>query len=225
MLESKLRREGNTMKIGIIGAGHVGKVLAKEWVQAGHEVMVSSRHPNKLKGFAKNLGPKVKAGTPEEAAKFGDVVLLSIPLGEVQHLSKEVRNALKGKVVLDTCNPYIERDKEAGTEALNSPDGSGVWISKHIPGAKLVKAFNTIFADLLESESHRGEEPIGVPLASDHSDALEVASMLVMDAGFGPLVVGELRRAKDFDNGTEAYGSGASPSELKRIFGQKRKAA
>lgn len=187
--------------------------------------MVSSRHPNQLKSLARNFGSKVQVGTPEEAAKFGEVILLSIPLGEIARLSQEVRNALKGKVVLDTCNPYIERDKQAGAEALNSPDGSGVWISRHIPGAKLVKAFNTIYAELLESEAHRKEDPIGVPLASDHRDALEIASMLVMDAGFGPFVVGELRRAKDFDNGIEAYGSGASLRELKKIFGQKRKAA
>jgi hypothetical protein len=214
-----------TMKIGIIGTGHVGGPLAAAWSKAGHEVMISSRHPTELKGLAKKLGTKVKAGTPEEAAKFGEVVLLSIPFGEIPNLSKEVLNSLKGKIVMDTCNPFIERDAEIGIEALNSPVGSGVWTSKHIPGAKIVKAFNTVYADLLESEAHREGEPIGIPLASDHKDALETVSVLVMDAGFGPYVVGELRRAKEFDNGTEAFGSGASVNELEKMFRPKRKAA
>ncbi len=213
------------MRIGIIGAGQIGGRLASEWAKAGYEVMISSRHPNQLKDFAKKLGPKVKAGTPEEAAKFGEIILLSIPFGEIPRLSREVLNALKGKIVIDTCNPYLERDKEAGAEALNSPTGSGTWTSKHLPGAKVVKAFNTIYAEELESEAHREGDPIGVPLASDHKDALETVSMLVIDAGCGPCIVGELHRAKEFDNGTEVYGSGVSVNELEKIFGRKRKVA
>jgi 8-hydroxy-5-deazaflavin:NADPH oxidoreductase len=214
------------MKIGIIGTGHIGSVLAAEWAKAGHEVIISSRHPDDLKNLAKKLGPKVRIGTPEEAARFGEIVLLSIPFAEILHLSKEVLNALKGKIVMDTCNPFIERDKEIAVEALNSPSGSGTWTAKHIPGAKIVKAFNTIYSELLKSEAHRRDEPIGVPLASDHKEAIETVSILVLDAGFGPFVVGELRDAKAFDNGTEAFGSGASVNELKKMFKeQKRKTA
>ena len=213
------------MRIGIIGTGHIGSHLASEWAKAGHEVMISSRHPDQLKGLTKKLGPKVKAGTPEEAATFGEIILLSIPFGEIAHLSKEVLASLKGKIVMDTCNPYIERDKEAAAEALSAPTGSGVWTAKHLPGAKVVKAFNTIYAEELKSEAHRKGDPIGVPLASDHQDALEIVSMLVIDAGCGPHIVGELHRAKEFDNGTEVYGSGVSVNELKKIFAPKRKAA
>lgn len=214
-----------TMKIGIIGTGNIGGHLASEWTKAGHEIMISSRHPNKLKGLAKEIGPKVKVGTPEEAAKFGEIILLSIPFGEIPNLPREVRNALKGKIVIDTCNPYIEQDGEAGAEALHSPEGSGVWTAKHLPGAKVVKAFNTVHAEELKSEGHRKGDPIGVPLASDHKDALDTVSLLVIQAGCGPYIVGELYRAKDFDNGTEAYGSSASTNELKKMFGPKRKAA
>lgn len=213
------------MKIGIIGTGHVGSVLAAEWTKAGHSVMISSRHPDELKTLAKKIGPTVKVGTPEEAANFGEIILLSIPFSEIPHLSKEVLNALKGKIVMDTCNPFAERDQEVGIEALNSPEGSGVWTSRHIPGAKIVKAFNSVYADALKSQAHRKGDPIAVPLASDHKDALETVSMLVIDAGHGPLIVGELYRAKDFDNGSEIFGSNASLGELKRKFSQKRKAA
>ena len=212
-------------KIGIIGTGHIGSILAAEWAKVGHDVMISSRHPDQLKTLIKELGPKVKIGTPEEAAKFGEIILLSIPFGEIPHLSKEVLNSLKGKIVMDTCNPFAERDSEIGIEALNSPKGSGVYTARYLPGAKIVKAFNTIYSEVLKSQAHRQGDPIGVPLASDHEDALEIASMLVIDAGFGPLIIGDLYRAKEFDNGTEVFGSGASLNELKAKFGKKRKAA
>jgi predicted dinucleotide-binding enzyme len=221
----KRRGMKKAMKIGIIGTGHIGGYLASEWAKAGHEVMISSRHPHQLKELAKKLGSKVKAGTPEEAAQFGEIILLSIPFGEIAHLSQEILASLKGKIVMDTCNPYIERDKKAAEEALNAPTGSGVWTAKHLPEAKVVKAFNTIYAEELKSEAHRKGDPIGVPLASDHQEALEIVSTLVVDAGCGPHIVGKLHRAKEFDNGTEVYGSGASVNQLKKMFAPKRRAA
>lgn len=209
------------MKIGIIGCGNIGKGLARLWIKAGHQVMVSSRHPDDLKLFAKELGPHASVGTPEDAARFGEVVLLTIPLGEIPKLSKKLQGYLKNKIVLDTCNPYAERDGAAGVEALNDPVGSGMWTSKHLPGAIIVKAFNTVYYKLLETQSHRRQNPIGVPLASDDEYALQLASQLVKDAGFGPVIVGRLQRAKEFDNGTHPYASGATASELTEMFAQR----
>jgi hypothetical protein len=71
--------EKQPMKIGIIGTGRIGGTLAKLWVAAGHEVLISSRHPDQLKPLAKALGPRARVGTPKEAAAFGDVVLVSVP--------------------------------------------------------------------------------------------------------------------------------------------------
>jgi 8-hydroxy-5-deazaflavin:NADPH oxidoreductase len=213
------------MKIGIIGCGNIGRILARLWVEAGHEVILSSRNPDKLLPFAKELIPHATTGTPEDAARLGEVVLLSIPLGEIPKLSKQVRNFLRGKIVLDTCNPYPDRDGQHGAEALNGPNGSGVWVAKQFPGAKMVKAFNTVYYEMLDSESHRKGEPIGVPLASDDKLALQTAIQLVEDAGFSPLVIGDLKTAKLFDNGTRPYASGATVSELQKMLGLKRKAA
>src|SRR5438105_8671287 len=94
------------LKIGIIGAGKIGGTLAMLWVKAGHEVLVSSRHPEQLEGLVRSLGPKARAGTPREAALFGDVVLISVPYGALPQVGRDLRAELNGKIVLDTGNPY-----------------------------------------------------------------------------------------------------------------------
>ena len=213
------------MKIGIIGCGHVGSVLARNWIQAGHEVIVSSDHPEMLKVFAKKLGPKASFAPPEETAELSDIVLLSIPFGQIPKLSTRTVNALRGKIVMDTCNPYPERDGKVGIEALNQNTGSGTWVAKHLPGAIIVKAFNTVHYRVLESEAFRQADPIGIPLASNDQKALQVVAQLVREAGFGPVIIGKLARAKDFDNGTAPYASGASAGELEILLGLERKAA
>lgn len=211
------------MKIGFIGCGNIGKALAQQWVNAGHEVILSSRHPDSLKSFAKKLGPKASVASPEEASQQGEIVLLTIPLGEIPNLSEELVGALDGKIVMDTCNPYPDRDGQSGVEALKDRTGSGAWVANHLPGAIVIKAFNTVYYKLLESEAHRRGDLIGVPLASDNEEALKTVSKLVKDAGFGPVIVGSLRKAKEFDNGTPPYASGASVTELKEILGLKNK--
>lgn len=207
------------MKIGIIGSGHIGGTLARLWVQAGHEVILSSRHPENLTTLAEYFGPKASTATSEEAAKMGDVVLLSIPLGEIPKLSPDIRKSLIGKVVMDTTNPYPDRDGRAGYDALHHPEGSGVWVSQFLPKVKIVKAFNTVYYKLLDTEAHRHKEsPLGVPLASDDSHAMQIVAKLVEDAGFGPVMTGKLSKAKEFDNGTPPYASGASVNELKKML-------
>src|SRR5437870_1622698 len=98
------------MRIGIVGAGMIGSTLAKLWVDAGHEVRVASRHPDQLQPLVASLGSRATAGTPVEAATFGEVVMLTVPLRAVPDLARELRPSLAGKVVLDTGNAYERRD-------------------------------------------------------------------------------------------------------------------
>jgi predicted dinucleotide-binding enzyme len=213
------------MKIGIIGSGNIGSAIARHWVEAGHEVVVSAKHQENAERLAKKLGKHARAATPEEAARQGEVVLLSIPLKDVPALSPEVKSALKGKVVLDTCNPYPERDGESANEIIRSGQGTGVWTAQQLPGARVVRAFNSVHAKTFETQSRRPGDPVGVPLASDDADALRTAEQLVRDAGFGPVIVGGLSTAKRFDNGTPTYGSGASDKELRDRLDVKKIAA
>src|SRR5262245_19391814 len=182
------------MRIGIVGAGLIGSTLAKLWADAGHEVRLASRHPEELQRLAQNLGKRASAGTPEDAAKFGEDVMLTVPLKAIPGLAKELSPLLVGKVVLDTGNAYEERDGDAAREASRHPRGSAGWAAAMFPGARWVKVFNTVYFKTLESEAHRDGDRVGIPLAGDGRDALETAANLARDAGFDPVIVGALER-------------------------------
>lgn len=209
--------DAHPMKIGIIGAGHIGGTLAKLWIAAGHEVLISSRHPDELKPLAAQLGPKARVGTPKEAASFGDVVLVSVPYKALPDLGRDLKAELAGKVVLDTCNPYPGRDGEMANAVRLK--GTGVASPEYLPGTRLVRAFNAINAGSLASEAHRKSPLIGIPLAGDDAEALKIAQRLVTDAGFDPVVVGGLARAKDFDVGAPVYTKLLTAAELRKALG------
>ena len=207
------------LKIGIIGAGHIGGTLAKLWVAAGHEVLISSRHPEELQSLAHSLGPKARVGTPHEAALFGDVVLESVPYGALPQIGRDLKAELAGKIVLDTANPYPQRDGDMALEARRV--GTGVASPRYLPGVRLVRAFNAINSDDLASKAHRSGEPIAIPLAADDAEALAVAQRLVRDAGFEPVVVGPLSRAREFDVGTPVYTRLMTAPQLRQALGLK----
>ncbi len=206
-----------SVKIGVIGSGHIGGTLGALWVKAGHEVLFSSRHPDELKGLVESLGPAARAGTPREAAVFGEVVLISVPYHAVPEIGRDLANELAGKVVLETGNPYPSRDGDMAVKARAR--GTGLASAEFLPGVRLVRAFNSVGYMSLRSEAHRSGDRVAIPLASDDRQALAVASQLVEDAGFEPVVVGALIRAKDFDVGTPVYGQALTAGELRRKLG------
>jgi predicted dinucleotide-binding enzyme len=205
------------LKIGIIGTGRIGGALAAHWAKAGHELVISSRHPEELQDLAKSLGPKVRAATPQEAAAFGDVILLSVPYAATPQIGRDYAKELKGKVVIDTGNPYPQRDGAMAEDARKR--GTGVTSAEYLPGVRLVRAFNAIAERNLKNEGNHKPERYGIPLAGDDASALAIAERLVNDAGFDAVIVGGLNRAKDFDFGTPAYTKLATAAELKKLFG------
>jgi predicted dinucleotide-binding enzyme len=208
---------GPGMKIGIIGSGRIGGTLGGLWVKAGHEVMLSARNLDPVQKLIAGLGPMAHAGTPKEAADFGDVVLISVPYGALPQLGRDLAGDLKGKVVLDTCNPSPGRDGDMAVAARAK--GTGVASPEYLPGVRLVRAFNTVPSGALRSEAHRAGEQVAVPLAADDQAALKIAMQLVQDAGFEPVVVGGLARAKEFDPGTPVFGKALTAAELRRALG------
>ena len=112
------------MRIGIVGAGMIGSTLAKLWVDAGHDVRMASRHPEELQPVVERLGERASAGAPQDAATFGEVVLLTVPVKAVPDLVRDLAPWLAGKVVLDTGNAYERRDGPAARQASAHRQGS-----------------------------------------------------------------------------------------------------
>ena len=205
------------LKVGIIGTGKIGGTLATLWAKAGYDLMLSSRHPASLRALARSLGPRVRVGTPRAAANFGDVVLISVPYGALPEIGHDLAHELKGKIVLDTGNPYPKRDGAMAEEARRL--GTGVASARYLPGVRLVRVFNAISWKDLGSQAHRSGEPIAIPLAGDDAQALSVAQQLVRAAGFEPVVVGGLARAREFDVGTPVYVKLLTAAQLRQQLG------
>jgi predicted dinucleotide-binding enzyme len=200
-------------KIGIIGSGHMGSTLGTLWVKAGHPVMFSSRHPEELAPLVQSLGPSAKAGTVAEAIAFGDVVFIAVPYGAYPQVGKDYAAQLSGKVVLDAGNAVPARDGEIANEAREN--GIGITSAKYLAGARIVRAFNTLGNRTLATNTNRPEGRFAIPIAGDDQDALAVASTLVQDAGFDPVVIGPLVRAKDFAQGGPLYGQRITAQEMR----------
>jgi predicted dinucleotide-binding enzyme len=199
-------RTEKPMKIGIIGSGRQGGAIGRLWAKAGHQIVFSSRNPESLKELVADAGPTALAGTPAQAATFGDVVLIAVPYGDYAPL-------MKGKVVIDVGNPRVDRDGEVGKDGLAR--GTGVTSKEHLPGVRLVRALNALSFTQVTKESHRAGEKLGIPIAADDQEAIAIAVQLVSDAGFDPVVVGGLARAKEFDAGTPVYVKGLTAAQLK----------
>lgn len=207
-------RAAEPVKIGIIGAGHMGGNLAELWAKAGHEVMISSRHPDQLEAQAQAIGPNVHVGTAREAAAFGPVVLIAVPYGQWPNISPEIKSETVGKTVIDLTNPYPQRDGPMAVQARK--EGTGVADPKYLPGAHLVRAFNSIIYTDLRSTAHRAGEPVAIPVAGDDAQAVAVTNRLVRDAGFEPVVVGPLSSARRFDVGSPVYVKIMTAAELRQ---------
>jgi predicted dinucleotide-binding enzyme len=206
------------MNIGVIGAGMIGGTVGALWAKAGHRVRFATRHPESLGPLLAEAGTNASAGTPEEAARFGEIVFCSVPYGAWPSLAPAIAPLVSGKVVLDSANPYPGRDGDFARAAI----AAGVPVARLLPGARLVRAFNSVYFKTLQTEAHRAGERVGIPLASDDAAALDAAARLVRDAGFEPVVVGALARARFFDPGTPVYNTGMSGGDLARALGVAR---
>lgn len=200
-------------KIGIVGSGRVGSAIGAVWVKAGHEVMFSSRTIENDKALAAKLGAGARAGTPREAAAFGEVVMVSVPYRALPDVGKELGDLIKGKVVIDTCNPFAGRDGEIASWAREK--GAGLASAELLPGARLVRAFNAIGAARMGA-AYQDPGRVGMPIAADDLKAVEVASRLIREIGYEPVLIGGLAKGKHLMPGTALSGE-RSAEEIRKI--------
>lgn len=180
------------MKIGVIGSGNMGCGLGKIWAKKGHEVIFSySRSQEKLNSLAASL-PNAKAGTPAEAAQ-ADVILLSVLWSDLPDALKQA-GPLNNKIVIDCTNPL--KPDLSGLE-LGYTSSAAEEIVRMAPGAKVVKAFNTAFAQVYEEKSRLfGSRRASMFYCGDDAGAKSVAAKLITDVGFDPVDCGPLTAAR-----------------------------
>lgn len=209
------KNSANPIRIGVIGAGSLGGAVGSVLVKAGHEVKFSSRHPTELVAMARELGPRASTGTPQEAAEFGTVLLFAVPYEALPGLGRDLKNAIRGKIVLDACNAWggSAVEKEAETK------GNGPTSAKLLAGTRLVRAFSAVDATQIKASFNRQNEKLGVPLASDDADAMQVAAKVVRDAGCQPVIVGNLAEGRKFDRGRPGFRANTTADKLRRLLG------
>ena len=148
---------------------------------------------------------------------FGDVILLVVPYTAVEQIGKDYGKALAAKqLVIDVSNPIARRDGDAIVSWVAEQGGAGLATAKLLPGAHLVRAFNAINFRRLTEDAHRTGEPIGVPIAGDDPKAIALASRLIKEIGFEPVLVGGLAMGKYLVPGTPLAGE-HTPTEIRQI--------
>jgi predicted dinucleotide-binding enzyme len=208
------------MRIGVIGSGNIGSAAASQFVRAGHEVAIAnSRGPDSLAGLVDELGDGAHAATVEDAARFGELVLVAIPLGRIGELPAE---PFAGKVVVDANNYYPSRDGQIG-ELDRGETTSSELLARHLEGATVIKAFNTIYARKLAQDGRPdlpSDERITIFVAGDDQEAKRRVMDLVEEIGFAALDTGSLadggRRQQP---GSAVYTEVLTPAEARQKLG------
>jgi len=207
------------MKIGVIGSGRIGSTIGGLWVKAGHEVMFSDRDPEQVKRAIDGLGPRARSGSVQEAVAFGDAILIAVPYAALPAIRDQVGGQLKGKVVIDPNNPVPSRDGEMGAQAKEK--GAGVSTASLLPGARIVRSFNSWGYATMAREANRPAPRMALPVAADDAGALKTGMQLVADAGFDPVNAGSLAASKAFDLGSSVSGKILTAEELRKALSLK----
>ena len=219
---SKALAQGiSTLKIATIGAGNEGGALGTIFAKLGHPVMFSSRHPEQLKDLVAAAGPNARAGSVAEAVAFGDIVFVVVPYSAVEQIGKDYGKALAAKpLVVDVSNPSAARDGDALAKWVDEQGGAGLATAKLLPGAHIVRAFNNLGHNGLHGNEVLIKptlaQTVGVPIAGDDAQAIALATRLIKETRFEPVLIGGLAKGKYLVPGSVISGE-HTPDELRKI--------
>lgn len=206
---------GSMATIALIGAGHIGSQVARLAVANGYDVVISnSRGPETLSALVKELGPKARAATAADAAKAGDIVVVTVPLKNYKSVPVA---PLAGRIVIDTNNYYPERDGHI-PELDNESTTTAELLQAHLPTSKVVKAFNHIYASQLTTDG----QPAGTKnrralvIAGDDADAKATVTHLLDQFGFDTVDAGPLKEGWRIQRDTPGYGPRRTAEELRK---------
>ncbi|WP_323013405.1 NADPH-dependent F420 reductase [Devosia sp.] len=180
------------MNISIFGTGNMARGLAVRFAQAGHQVTIASRDPAKAQAVAAEIGNNAQAASYADAAGKADAVVLAVPYEAASEVIAAA-GGLAGKVVIDITNP-LTADYSGLT--IGHSTSAAEEIQKSAPAAKLVKAFNTVFASVLQNEGKAGGQPATVFIASNDAEARKSVADLAKSAGFKSVEAGSLAAAR-----------------------------
>lgn len=203
------------MNIGIIGAGNMGSALGKIWAAHGHSVLFSfSRDRQKLESIAQEAGANAKAGTPEEAAQFGEVILIAVPWTQLEK-AIEAAGSLDGKIII-TCVSPNQPDFNGETTGIKTaaPISAAERIAELAPGAKVVEAFNLTFAEILMSDTRFGSDRPSLFYCTDDEEAKKIVAKLITESGYEAINAGTLRVARSLEALATAWVQMAAVSHL-----------
>jgi 8-hydroxy-5-deazaflavin:NADPH oxidoreductase len=189
------------MKIGIIGSGGIGGTVGTLWAKAGHEVLFSSRNPEKLAALVAEAGNGARAGAIAEAAKFADVIFLAVYYWTTDE-AIAAAGSLDGKIIIDATNPYIRTDE--GQIQRVPHVSSALELAQKLPRAKVVKAYNTLPTATFANDHHRSD-PYALFYCGDDADAKKIVAQLVADSGFAGIDIGNLSRVVHQEPGGTLY--------------------
>jgi hypothetical protein len=210
--------------IGFIGAGHIGSQVARLALANGYDVAISnSRGPESLAALVAELGPRARAMTSIDAARAGDIVVVSVPLKNYREVPVE---PLAGKIVLDTNNYYPQRDGHI-PELDNESTTTAELLQAHLPTSKVVKAFNHIYASQLTTDGKPAgtKDRRALVIAGDDPDAKSTVTRLLDQFGFDTVDAGPLKEGWRIQRDTPGYGPRRNAEELRRDLAAARRYA
>lgn len=207
--------EWRELRLGVLGAGRIGRAVGRLWVRAGHTVVFGARRPEQLRPFVAELGPAASTAPIRDAVRDVDALLLAVTYAALDEVLPPLAADLAGTIVIDATNPVDVTPDGRLTSGLASGTSAGALMARRLPQSRVVRAFTHVMHELLVSRGT--EQPLrwAMAVAGDHAGAKTVVKQLVRDAGFTPVDLGPLAGSERLDPGGPLFPQMFTPADMR----------